>query len=146
MCLLILTWSPLRSDPPLKLCLVSRRVISLSQAGVLLFHSLKLCLLVYKSVVCCFRAGIKSCKPGGTVVYSTCSLAPTQNDGIIQAVFEDLWNTTKIDIAVENISWMSKVFNNTFRFFDSCRFGQLVLPTLKANFGPMYFCKIKRIN
>ncbi|XP_064606319.1 5-methylcytosine rRNA methyltransferase NSUN4-like isoform X2 [Liolophura sinensis] len=91
-------------------------------------------------------AGIKSCKPGGTVVYSTCSLAPTQNDGIIQAVFEDLWNTTKIDIAVENISWMSKAFSNTFRFFDNCRFGQLVLPTLRANFGPMYLCKIKRIN
>ncbi|KAK7497187.1 hypothetical protein BaRGS_00011481 [Batillaria attramentaria] len=49
-------------------------------------------------------AGIRSCKPGGAVVYSTCTLAAAQNDGVIQA---------------------------------AC---------LTNNFGPMYFCKLRRLN
>ncbi|XP_046334446.1 5-methylcytosine rRNA methyltransferase NSUN4-like isoform X2 [Haliotis rufescens] len=90
-------------------------------------------------------AGIKCCKPGGSVVYSTCTLSPAQNDGVIQSVVEEIWQQTDIDIVIQDLSWIASKFRNTFRFYSNCRHGQLVLPCLTANFGPMYFSKIIRI-
>lgn len=91
------------------------------------------------------RAGIKSCKPGGSVVYSTCTLAAAQNDGVVQAAAEELWETSNIDIAVEDLSPLRTAFAPVFKFHSAVRLGQLVLPTLTSNFGPMYFCKLKRL-
>lgn len=90
-------------------------------------------------------AGIKSCKPGGSVVYSTCTLSFSQNDGAIQSAFETIWKETNIDIVVEDIQPLLSHFRNTFVFYPKCRFGQLVLPKLTSNFGPMYICKINRL-
>ncbi|KFQ03569.1 5-methylcytosine rRNA methyltransferase NSUN4, partial [Leptosomus discolor] len=66
-------------------------------------------------------AGILATKPGGEVVYSTCSLSPLQNEYVIERALE---------IAETQ--------------FNNCRLGELVLPHLTANFGPMYFCKLRR--
>ena len=98
------------------------------------------------TILSLIRSGIRNCKPGGTVVYSTCSLSPAQNDGVIQAAFEELWHSTKIDIVVEDTRNIAEHFHNVYSFHKKCRFGQLVLPNITSNFGPMYFCKIKRLN
>ncbi|KAL4232765.1 5-methylcytosine rRNA methyltransferase nsun4 [Mactra antiquata] len=90
-------------------------------------------------------AGIKSCRPGGCVVYSTCSLSAAQNDGVIQDTIDDLWRTTSIDIVVEDLSEMTQLFNDFYRFYNECRFGQLVLPSLSSNYGPMYFSRLRRV-
>ncbi|VDH91237.1 Hypothetical predicted protein [Mytilus galloprovincialis] len=89
-------------------------------------------------------SGIMSCVPGGSIVYSTCSLSPGQNDGVIQATLEHLWKETNIDISVVDLSYIQTLFKDTFNFYPSCRFGQLVLPNLRANFGPMFICKLHR--
>ncbi|KAK7107489.1 5-methylcytosine rRNA methyltransferase NSUN4-like [Littorina saxatilis] len=90
-------------------------------------------------------AGIRSCKPGGSVVYSTCTLAAVQNDGVVQAAVEELWETSTIDVAVEDLSPLKEAFSSTFKFHSGTRLGQLVLPSLTSNFGPMYFCKLRRL-
>ncbi|KAK2152584.1 hypothetical protein NP493_2441g00000 [Ridgeia piscesae] len=90
-------------------------------------------------------AAAHCCKPGGSIVYSTCTLSPPQNDGVVQAALELLWQQTNIDIVVQDTGHLADTFSNTFNFY-KCRFGQLVLPNLTANFGPMYFCKLKRLN
>jgi len=91
-------------------------------------------------------AGIRACRPGGIVVYSTCTLAPVQNDGVVAATLEHIWYSTGIEVVVEDIRASIDCFSATFRLFDGCRYGNLVLPSLLSNFGPMYFCRLRRIS
>lgn len=39
-------------------------------------------------------------KPGGTVVYSTCSLSPVQNDGVVGMALRRLWQERKLEFTV----------------------------------------------
>ncbi|XP_014787362.1 5-methylcytosine rRNA methyltransferase NSUN4 isoform X1 [Octopus bimaculoides] len=91
-------------------------------------------------------SGIKSCKPGGSVVYSTCTLSFAQNDGVIQSAYDYLMQNSNIDIVVEDLQPLFSCFRDTFSFYGGTRFGELVLPCLSSNFGPMYICKIKRLS
>ncbi|KFR05320.1 5-methylcytosine rRNA methyltransferase NSUN4, partial [Opisthocomus hoazin] len=79
-------------------------------------------------------AGILATKPGGEVVYSTCSLSLLQNECVIERAAEIA--ETQFNIGI--------LFQDTFSFFSDCRMGELVLPHLTANFGPTYFCKLRR--
>ncbi|GAB1605022.1 5-methylcytosine rRNA methyltransferase NSUN4-like [Argonauta hians] len=91
-------------------------------------------------------SGIKSCKPGGCIVYSTCTLSFAQNDGVIQSAYDYLVQNSNIEIVVEDLQPLFSRFRDTFTFYGHTRFGELVLPTLSSNFGPMYICRIKRIS
>ncbi|XP_053248515.1 5-methylcytosine rRNA methyltransferase NSUN4 [Podarcis raffonei] len=91
-------------------------------------------------------AGILAAKPGGDVVYSTCSLSQLQNEYVVERAVELLAIQHDISIQVEDLSCFRKRFQNTFSFYPDCRLGELILPHLTANFGPMYFCKLHRLN
>ncbi|NXW40884.1 NSUN4 methyltransferase, partial [Nyctiprogne leucopyga] len=90
-------------------------------------------------------AGILATKVGGEVVYSTCSLSPLQNEYVIERAVEIAETQFNIRIHVEDLSHFRTLFQDTFSFFSDCRLGELVLPHLTANFGPMYFCKLRRM-
>lgn len=90
-------------------------------------------------------AGLLATKPGGHVVYSTCSLSHLQNEYVVQGAIELLANQYSINVQVEDLSHFRKLFSDTFFFFPSCQVGELVIPNLMANFGPMYFCKMQRL-
>ncbi|KAM6172085.1 5-cytosine rRNA methyltransferase NSUN4 [Erethizon dorsatum] len=90
-------------------------------------------------------AGLLATRPGGHVVYSTCSLSHLQNEYVVQGTIELLANQYSIKVQVEDLSHFRKLFMDTFCFFQSCQVGELVLPNLMANFGPMYFCKLHRL-
>lgn len=47
-----------------------------------------------------FSAGVRACKPGGTVVYSTCSLSPVQNDGVVYMALKRLKEVHNIETVV----------------------------------------------
>ncbi|XP_054240525.1 5-methylcytosine rRNA methyltransferase NSUN4 [Indicator indicator] len=89
-------------------------------------------------------AGILATKPGGEVVYSTCSLSPLQNEYVIERAAEIVETQFNISVQVEDLSPFRTLFQDTFSFFSECRLGELVLPHLTANFGPTYFCKLRR--
>ncbi|XP_049630855.1 5-methylcytosine rRNA methyltransferase NSUN4 [Suncus etruscus] len=90
-------------------------------------------------------AGLLATKPGGHVVYSTCSLSHLQNEYVVQGAIELLANQYSIEVQVADLTPLRKVFSDTFFFFPSCQVGELVIPNLLANFGPMYFCKMCRL-
>ncbi|XP_065512476.1 5-methylcytosine rRNA methyltransferase NSUN4 [Caloenas nicobarica] len=90
-------------------------------------------------------AGILATRPGGELVYSTCSLSPLQNEHVIERALEIAETQFNIAIHVEDLSHFRALFRDTFSFFSDCRLGELVLPHLTANFGPMYFCKLCRM-
>ncbi|KAJ7332775.1 hypothetical protein JRQ81_014955 [Phrynocephalus forsythii] len=91
-------------------------------------------------------AGILAAKPGGEVVYSTCTLSQLQNEYVVERAVELLKIEHDITVQVEDLSYFRKLFQSTFSFYQDCRLGELVLPHLSANFGPIYFCKLQRLN
>ncbi|KAG8436968.1 hypothetical protein GDO86_007883 [Hymenochirus boettgeri] len=90
-------------------------------------------------------AGILSTKPGGEVVYSTCTLSQLQNEYVVERAVELAASEHGVHVEPQDLSCFRKVFKDTFNFYQDCRVGELVLPHLTANFGPMFFCKLLRI-
>ncbi|XP_071956111.1 5-cytosine rRNA methyltransferase NSUN4-like isoform X2 [Antedon mediterranea] len=91
-------------------------------------------------------AALKSVKVGGTVVYSTCTMSSEQNENVVQrAVYECLQNDS-IQVLEIDLSPLTRICNKMFNFHDKLKLGQIVVPSLSANFGPMYFCALKRLN
>ena len=93
-----------------------------------------------------FSAGIRACRPGGYIVYSTCTLSMPQNDGVIQRTLDKLWQETNIDVVIKDTKPLAECFKDTFNFYEKTRFGQLVVPNLTANFGPIYFATLQRVS
>ncbi|XP_030063178.1 5-cytosine rRNA methyltransferase NSUN4 [Microcaecilia unicolor] len=89
-------------------------------------------------------AGVLAAKPTGEVVYSTCSLSQLQNEYVVERAVS-VAAEHGVNVHVEDLSFFRGLFQDTFCFFDGCRVGELVLPHLTANFGPAYFCKLRRV-
>ena len=83
----------------------------------------------------------------GTIIYSTCSLSPIQNEGVVntvvRAVDEDY--TLKYKLRIEPLDHIKASFGYFFDFSATCKHGMLVLPTINKNFGPFFLCKLTKI-
>ncbi|XP_792601.3 5-methylcytosine rRNA methyltransferase NSUN4 isoform X1 [Strongylocentrotus purpuratus] len=89
-------------------------------------------------------AGLQAVKPGGTVVYSTCTMSPLQNDGVVQNAITRCQEEFNISTSVADLSPLARAYRDVFSFFPNCRYGQLVVPRISANYGPMYFSRLIR--
>uniref|UniRef100_A0A1L8DSR0 NOL1/NOP2/Sun domain family member 4 n=1 Tax=Nyssomyia neivai TaxID=330878 RepID=A0A1L8DSR0_9DIPT len=87
-------------------------------------------------------------KIGGSLVYSTCSLSPVQNDGVIQMALSNSFRESGISVVIKDLTEVMKPFVEIFKFENprGLKYGQMVIPHLPSNFGPMYFCKMTRIS
>lgn len=91
-----------------------------------------------------YRAGLLATKPGGHVVYSTCSLSHLQNEYVVQGASSSWTINTALRFMWK--TWLTSESFSWTRFLSPiCQVGELVIPNLMANFGPMYFCKMCKI-
>ncbi|KAI5750053.1 hypothetical protein M8J76_012484 [Diaphorina citri] len=89
---------------------------------------------------------LKLVKVGGSVVYSTCSLSPIQNDGVVHMSLKRIWEETGCEIEIKDLSQALRPLKSLFSFANiNLSYGHLVQPHLPSNFGPMYFCKFDKI-
>ncbi|XP_018326441.1 5-methylcytosine rRNA methyltransferase NSUN4 [Agrilus planipennis] len=92
-------------------------------------------------------SALKMVKKGGIVVYSTCSLSPVQNDGVVYMALQELWEDSNMEFVVKNLNFALAQTQDVFKLADAniFRYGNVVLPSTHQNYGPTYFCKIQRI-
>ncbi|XP_014252746.1 5-methylcytosine rRNA methyltransferase NSUN4 [Cimex lectularius] len=92
-------------------------------------------------------SALKLVKKGGTVVYSTCSLSPIQNDGVVHMALKKIWEDTDYKIAVVDMRRALEPTEIMYKYSHNIglRYGHLVIPYLPCNFGPMYFCKFIKV-
>ncbi|KAL0870984.1 hypothetical protein ABMA27_004802 [Loxostege sticticalis] len=87
-------------------------------------------------------------RPGGAVVYSTCSLSPVQNDGVVHASLKRAFEDHGVLAAVRDLTRPMSALSSTLSLASgdiAPRYGQLVLPSVAANFGPSYFARLVRL-
>lgn len=89
---------------------------------------------------------IRLLKPGGSIVYSTCSLSPIQNDGVVHMALSKVFKDYGITMTINDMSVVMQPFQEIMRFENpkGLKYGQMIVPFLPSNFGPMYFCKMTR--
>ncbi|KAK3513387.1 hypothetical protein QTP70_014215 [Hemibagrus guttatus] len=91
-------------------------------------------------------AGLRATRRGGELVYSTCSLSQLQNECVVQQALSLAQQEMDITVQVQDLSSFTRLFSDTFRFAPQPALGELVLPHLCANFGPIYLCKLLRVS
>lgn len=96
--------------------------------------------------MCVSSQAINSCKTSGTVVYSTCSLSPIQNEGVVNTVLS-AFDSPKYDfkLSVEPLDAFKSQFSYFYKFSSTCKTGLLVVPDIGRNFGPLFICKIRKL-
>lgn len=82
--------------------------------------------------------------PGGIVVYSTCSMSPLENDGVVDEVLSKCSENSHLKVEVVNSQFTNHSLAEMFNY-RTTKNGVLVLPSKTKNWGPMYFCKLRRV-
>ncbi|KAM7424304.1 hypothetical protein PAMA_000575 [Pampus argenteus] len=102
------------------------------------------------------RSALLAVRPGGIVVYSTCTLSSSENYAVVEAVLndcpeaepEDLWE--EIAVPLSNCFTFSKAHHghektqySTVSSYQN-RLGILVVPQPRRTWGPMFLSRIRR--
>ncbi|XP_018590238.2 5-cytosine rRNA methyltransferase NSUN4 [Scleropages formosus] len=90
-------------------------------------------------------AGMEATRPGGVVLYSTCTLSQLQNEMVVEQAMHVAQDERGVTVEVEDLGPLERHFESTFHFAPRQRLGLLVIPHLTANFGPTYLCKLRRV-
>lgn len=84
-------------------------------------------------------SAIEALRPGGSLVYSTCTLSRAENCDVIA----ELLSTFSCILSVD-LSEIASAVSHEFSFAAGMRHGLLVVPTRDKPWGPMYVAKIKK--
>ncbi|CAB1436627.1 unnamed protein product [Pleuronectes platessa] len=90
-------------------------------------------------------AGIQAACLGGEIMYSTCTLSPIQNLSVVEQAVHLARENHGISVEVVDLRPLTHMFRKTFHFAPDLHLGEMVIPHLAANFGPIYMCKLRRL-
>lgn len=92
-------------------------------------------------VVLC-RSAVKALRPGGSLVYSTCTLSKAENSDVVDLILSSCRNVTPVDI-----TGMARGVSQEFTFLSGTQQHELlVLPERGRAWGPMYVAKLKKLS
>ncbi|KAG9486140.1 tRNA (cytosine(34)-C(5))-methyltransferase, mitochondrial [Eleutherodactylus coqui] len=86
------------------------------------------------------RSAIHALRPGGSLVYSTCTLSEAENS----AVVSNILNSCK-DVFPVDLSDMANTLSHEFTFATHVTHGLLVLPHKGKAWGPMFVSKLIKL-
>jgi len=88
------------------------------------------------------KAGLEILKPNGCLLYSTCSIAPEENELVVHQVLDSLPNFSICKINVQyGVNGFTKVYEKSLR--QDLRFSQRLYPHIHDTIG-FYLCLIRR--
>jgi 16S rRNA C967 or C1407 C5-methylase (RsmB/RsmF family) len=89
-------------------------------------------------------AAFLALRPGGVLVYSTCSISAWENDGVVERVLQRFEGQVQLEADLE--SMLDKKLWSLFDGIEKTSKGWLLMPD-RLGFGPLYFSVIrKRLN
>ncbi|XP_030060985.1 tRNA (cytosine(34)-C(5))-methyltransferase, mitochondrial [Microcaecilia unicolor] len=86
------------------------------------------------------RSAIETLRPGGSLVYSTCTLSGAENDNVVMRILDSCSN-----VQAEDLSDIAAAISQDFTLASGVEHGLLVLPDKGKAWGPMYVAKLKKI-
>jgi 16S rRNA C967 or C1407 C5-methylase (RsmB/RsmF family) len=98
---------------------------------------------------------IECCKVGGRICYSTCSISPLENDGVIHKVMKELEKRAlkgckksvseePFDEDDEFLPASISILRREWPIGERSEFGWFVLPNQSFGWGPIYLCLLER--
>uniref|UniRef100_UPI00398E78E0 tRNA (cytosine(34)-C(5))-methyltransferase, mitochondrial n=1 Tax=Pristiophorus japonicus TaxID=55135 RepID=UPI00398E78E0 len=87
------------------------------------------------------RSAAEALRPGGTVVYSTCTLSQAENDDVVASLLNSCDNIQAVDLTDLACS-----LSHNFTFAEGVQYGQLIVPERGKTWGPMYVSKLSKLH
>jgi len=89
------------------------------------------------------KAGLNALKSGGKLLYCTCSIAPEENELVVNDVLNEMNNFAIIEISKEyGVKGLTEVFGISLK--EDLKFSQRLYPHIHDTIG-FYFCLIKKL-
>lgn len=80
-------------------------------------------------------SALLSLKPGGTLIYSTCSISPLENDGVVERLLKKKQGQVMLDSNVQDLQDLEKT-----------NYGYQIFPDRSNGAGPIYFTRLLKTN
>ncbi|XP_072441175.1 tRNA (cytosine(34)-C(5))-methyltransferase, mitochondrial isoform X1 [Chiloscyllium punctatum] len=87
------------------------------------------------------RSALEALRPGGTVVYSTCTLSRAENDDVVASVLNSYDNVQAVDL-----TGLASSLAHNFTFAEGVQYGLLIVPEKGRFWGPMYVSKLHKLH
>ncbi|XP_053312835.1 tRNA (cytosine(34)-C(5))-methyltransferase, mitochondrial [Spea bombifrons] len=85
------------------------------------------------------RSAIHALRPGGSLVYSTCTLSKAENSDVVANILNSCDDVIPVDL-----SDLGTALSHEFTFASGVRHGLLVLPDQGKSWGPMFVAKFRK--